>query len=358
MDETKRSQLSADMTQRYAPFVDWQSMVDLDVLGQTEETRYWRTSQEISALRVEADLPLEGLRLVLDSGHVGGQWASHEQREFRVEMKDFYVREAELTLEVAKRARTQLIELGAEVTLLREAPIPINSKRPIDYLQEAMEQLPFPEEHSPETCKDYARALRDKALRQSLVVGELGERARLINEIIRPDALISIHTNAAAWPGAAGEGPVGKLQLVDDNDLHVLIFGCMSESELASPHQQAHLSAKLNNGSGGAEQLLGNAMASALAAATKLPPAIYENRNAVLLDPDEPYVFARNLLILRMAECPTVLLEPYIVNSKAVYTRLQSALATRAGGKTPASDDILVEYTDAVVAGVLKCYGS
>ena len=261
-------------------------------------------------------------------------------------------------LEVAKRARTQFVELGAEVTLLREALIPVNSKRPIDYLEEAMEQLPFPAEHSPETCKDYARALSSKALRQSLVVGELTERARLINEVIQPDALISIHMNATAWPGTAADGSVAKLQLVDFNDLHVLIFGCMDEDELKSPHQQAHLAAKLNNGSGAAEQLLGKAMASALAAATKLPPASYENRNAVLLDPDEPYVFARNLLILRMAECPTVILEPYIVNSEAVYPRLQSALAERVAGNAPAKDDILLEYANAVVAGVLNAYGS
>jgi hypothetical protein len=59
-----------------------------------------------------------------------------------------------------------------------------------------------------------------------------------------------------------------------------------------------------------------------------------------------------------MAECPTVLLEPYIVNSEAVYPRLQSALADWAAGNAPAKDDILVEYANAVVAGVLKCYAN
>lgn len=359
MDREKgKTWLTSELSKRYAPFVDWQSIVDIDALIQEPKERYWRTPQEIAMHRTEKDLPLKGLRLVLDPGHVGGQWAAHEQREFRIEETDFYVREAELALEVAKRARTQLIELGAEVTLLREALVPVNSKRPIDYLEEAMEQLPFPDEHSPQMRKDYAVALRSKAIRLALVSGELTERARLVNEVIQPDALISVHMNATSWPGAADDGTVSELQLVNFNDLHVLIFGCMSEEELKLPHQQAHLAAKLNNGSGTVEQLLGSSMAAALADATKLPPAKYEKLNAVLLDPEEPYVFARNLLILRMAECPTVLLEPYIVNSEAVYLRLQSALADWAAGSAPAKDDILVEYANAVVSGVLKCYAN
>ena len=351
-----KAQLSAELSKRYAPYVDWQSVVDTDVLMKSSSERYWRTPQEIAAQRAEKDLPLKELRLALDSGHIGGQWAAHEQREFRIKEKDFYVREAELTLEVAKKVRTRLIKLGAEVQLLREALVPVNLLRPIDYLEEAMEQLPLPEESSSEIPKDYISALRDKAIRMSLISGELTERAGWVNEVIQPDALISLHMNAAAWPGATTDSTVSELQLVKSNDLHVLVFGCMSQEELELPHQQEHLAAKLNNGSGSVEQQLGSSMAAALADATKLPPATYEKRNAVLLDPDQPYVFARNLLILRLAECPTVLLEPYIVNSEAVYPRIQSALANRVAGKAPANDDILVEYADAVVAGVLNCY--
>ena len=330
----------------------------MDALVRKSKERYWRMPQEIAAQRTQKDLPLKGLRLVLDSGHVGGQWAAHEQREFRIREHDFYVREAELTLEVVKSVRTQLIDLGAEVTLLRDALVPVNSKRPIDYLAEAMEQVSPPGEYTPETFGDYAGALRDKAIKLALVSGELAERARLVNTVIRPDALISVHLNAAAWPAAAEDGTVTEKRLVDFNDLHVLIFGCMSDGELKSPHQQAQLAAKLTNGSGAVEQLLGKSMAAALANATGLPPATYEKQNAVLLDQDEPYVYARNLIILRLAECPTVLLEPYIVNSEAVYPRLQSALADRAAGKVSHEDDILVEYANAVVSGVQRAYGS
>ena len=51
-----------------------------------------------------------------------------------------------------------------------------------------------------------------------------------------------------------------------------------------------------------------------------------------------------------------MLLEPYVANSMAAYPRLQAALANRAAGAALAADDILLEYADAVVAGVLACY--
>ena len=204
----KHSKLTTELSKRYAPFADWQSIVDLDSLSMDLVERYWRTPQEIAMHRTGEDLPLKGLRLVLDSGHIGGQWAAHEDREFRIEEKDFYVREAELTLEVVKQVRTQLIEFGAEVTLLREVLIPLNSKRPIDYLEEAIQQLPFPNERTSEAIRGYAGALRNKAIRLALISGELTERAHLINKVIQPDALISLHMNAAAWPGIADEGVV------------------------------------------------------------------------------------------------------------------------------------------------------
>jgi hypothetical protein len=98
-------------------------------------------------------------------------------------------------------------------------------------------------------------------------------------------------------------------------------------------------------------------LATALAEATDLPAASYRRNNAILLSSQQPYLFARNLLLLRMAECPTVLLEPYVANSVGAYGRLQSALANRATGRALAEDDILLQYADAVVAGVRACYG-
>jgi hypothetical protein len=96
-NKKNKAQLTAELSKRYAPFADWQFVVDIDALTEVSGERYWRTPQEIAEHRTEKDLPLKGLRLVLDSGHVGGPWAAHEQREFKVDDKDFYVREAALS---------------------------------------------------------------------------------------------------------------------------------------------------------------------------------------------------------------------------------------------------------------------
>lgn len=353
--------LASELATRYAPYADWQSLLDVDVLAKQPVSRYWRTPQEIVSQREEGDLPLSGLHLALDPGHCGGRWAAAEGRQFRIAEDDFYVREGELVLEVAQLVRAQLLELGAEVTLLRETNARVNPKSPVDYLEMAAEQVPLPKEQSFSALWAYADAIRGRAVRLSIITGDLAERARLVNQEIRPDALISLHINAAAWPAPAvsedEEGREPHLRLVNTNNLHALIFGCLSTGELQSGRQQEQLAVKLVNGSGAPERLLGEALTASLAEATELPAATYQGTNAISLSSDQPYLFARNLLLLRMAECPTVLLEPYVANSVGVYGRIQSALANRAAGEPLAEGDLLLEYADAVVAGVLACYG-
>ncbi len=419
------SALAIEMTTRYAPYADWSTLVDVDALARQSQSRYWRTPEEIRSERREDALPLDGLHLALDPGHIGGRWAADEGRHFRIAEEDYYVREGELVLEVAQRVKSELSALGCKVTLLREENLQVNPKCPIDYLQLAAEQVPEPEACTVAALCEYGRALRARAVRLSIVTGELQERARLVNELIQPDALLSLHINAAAWPmseseseseregereGQGGEsnggvggfnsdleddnsngftsdllsgiknafkcdykngfiddimrdlygdkGSDGVFVLSESNHLHALIFGCMSAGELQSGHQREQLAVKLVNESGATEFALGDALMTALAEATGLPASTYAGRNAILLDAEQPYVFARNLLMVRMAECPTVLLEPYVANSVAAYPRIQAALANRAAGRSLAEADILVEYADAVIAGVLACYGN
>lgn len=377
--------LAYALSTRYAPFTDWASVVDVELLAGPEGERTWRTAAEIEAARAADALPLAGLRLALDPGHVGGVWAETEGRHFKIEAADFPVREGELVLEVARRVREQLAALGAEVTLLREANVPVNPKGPMDYLELASQQVQAPQERSWRAWWEHAAAVRARALHLAVVRGDLMERARLVNQEIQPDAVVSLHINAAAWPAAAeaesgdlraeggemkmveeGESAIchppsaikPQLELVGSNHLHVLIFGCLSAAELGSEQQQEALATKLLNGSGAEELALGTALAQALAEATQLPPARYGGTNALIVDGGNPYLLARNLMLLRLIECPVVLLEPYVANSTAVYPRLQSALATRASGAALAGDDILLEYADAVVAGVVSRYAS
>jgi hypothetical protein len=50
------------------------------------------------------------------------------------------------------------------------------------------------------------------------------------------------------------------------------------------------------------------------------------------------------------------LMEPYITNSHSSYARIQKALRAREYHEPLPADDILVEYADAVVTGVLRAY--
>jgi hypothetical protein len=96
---------AAELDRRYAPRVDWRAVVDAEDLHLPASAKSWRTAAEIRNARGENALPLSGLRLVLDPGHIGGVWAEAEGRHFRIGEDDFPVREGELVLEVAGRVR-------------------------------------------------------------------------------------------------------------------------------------------------------------------------------------------------------------------------------------------------------------
>lgn len=350
--QSESGEIAYQLSTRYAPYADFAAALDTEQLPQQLSEAWWSPPQALRAKRPEGAPTLAGFHLALDPGHIGGVWAEWEGRHFRIAGQDHWVREGELVLEVAQRVRDSLIALGAEVTLLRESAHPVNPKPPIDYWAGAAAELEAPGTLSLAAQIDYALAVRNRAVKMAIVSGELVERARLVNEVIRPDALISLHINAAPWP------PGNLRQLVDSDHSHVLIFGCLSEAELASPRQRAQLVKKLTNGSGPIEAVLGAALGQALGEATGLPASDYEGDNAIRLDPDVPSLWARNLLLLRLVDCPVVLLEPYIANSHTSYARLQKALAVRASHAPLPEDDILAEYAAAVVDGVLHTYGS
>jgi N-acetylmuramoyl-L-alanine amidase len=333
-------QIAYELLTRYTPHTNGTAVFDLEQIA----------TETLADAENAFDRPFTELHIALDPGHIGGILAEWEWRNFRISKEDHWVREGELVLEVALRIRAHLTRLGAKVTLLREEHQPINPKTFINYWAlAAAEEMP-PTELSFKAQLDHALAVRNRAIYLAIVRDEIAERARLVNEVIQPDALISLHINAAAWPDEAGK------QLVDSDHAHVLIFGCLSEAELASPQQQVRLARKLSNGSGPVEVRLGAALGSALVEATGLPASNYLGSNAIRILPEVPSLWARNLMLLRLVDCPTVLMEPYITNSHSSYARIQKALSSREYHEPLPTDDILVEYADAVVTGVLRAY--
>lgn len=343
------------LNHRFAPYADWSTRLEPERVRSSTARGWWQSPEEIRANRNDDDLPLTGLHLALDPGHIGGEWAAIEGRDFKINPDDLPVREGELVLELALMLRAELIKMGAEVSLLREGTTPVNPKSPGAYFSSAAQSFDLPVDASWASLVDYSLELRRLMNRMYAVTGELVERARIVNEVIQPDALISLHTNAAPWPhDEAGEM---KYELVDSNHTHVLIFGCLSDAELSVPLQEEQLIVKMTNGSAGIERELGQALGYSLGQATALPASNYSGQNAIRLDGHTPYLWARNLLLLRYVECPVVLLEPYIANSKESYPRIQSALKTRQMGSPLAEGDILVEYGRAVVEAVVAVYG-
>ncbi|MDQ8193079.1 N-acetylmuramoyl-L-alanine amidase [Coraliomargarita sp. SDUM461004] len=357
-------QLAYMLSTRYTPYIEGTHIVNVEQLATQEVETWWTSPAAMRRERISGahgsdcvlegqsqSLPLSGLHLALDPGHVGGVWAHWEWRDFRIAETDHWVREGELVLEVAQRIRNELVRLGAQVTLLRETCQPVNPKRSADYWAAAAAQLTPPTACNLQAQVEHALAVRNRAVRLAIVTGELAERARVVNEELRPDVLLSLHINAAAWP------PGPTQQLVDSNHVHVLVFGCLSESELATAQHQTQLARKMLNGSGGIEAVLGAALGRSFGDVTGLPPSDYQGLNAIRIDAEVPYLWARNLMLLRQVECPTVLLEPYVANSEREYKRIQQALIARACHEPLPADDILVEYATAVVRGVLQAYG-
>ena len=109
------------------PMRDWRQFFGDEVQLGAGSVRWWRPD-EIREGRGADALPLEGLRLALDPGHIGGRWAPFEGRHFRVDPGDHWVREGELVLEVALLVEAALSELGADVVLLRRENRPVNTR--------------------------------------------------------------------------------------------------------------------------------------------------------------------------------------------------------------------------------------
>jgi hypothetical protein len=95
-------------------------------------------------------------------------------------------------------------------------------------------------------------------------------------------------------------------------------------------------------------------VADSLAAATGLPPYQYTTPNAIRVG-DNPYVWARDLLANRLYECPVVYIEPYVMNNKEVWDRVQAGNydgRRLIDGKV--RESIYKEYSRAVAEGVVE----
>jgi N-acetylmuramoyl-L-alanine amidase len=306
--------------------------------------RFWRSKAQMPA-RPE-DKPLAGVRIAIDPGHIGGKWAKMEERWFRIGNSP-PVTEGDMTLYVAKMLVPQLKQLGAQVWLTRSKSAPVTSARPGRLGDAAADSLADKEQAAnPAAIKHESELLFYR-------ISEIRRRAELVNEEIKPDLVLCLHFNAEAW------GNPDRPALTDKNHIHFIVNGCYSEKELAYDDVRFAMLRKLLGRAYREELAVSEAVASAMGRVTQLPAYQYEATASALKIGNSPFVWARNLAANRLFECPVVFVEPYVMNSKAVFARVQLGDYTGlriVGGKLQKS--IYREYADGIVAGLVDYYSS
>ena len=304
--------------------------------------RHWHTATELSATTPEK--PLAGLKIAIDPGHIGGNWAKMEERWFVVGTGT-PVQEGDLTLHVANLLKPRLEALGATVSLVREKLEPVTPIRP-DALRSLAQDSSAPQ--------DSPAALQKLAERLFYRTAEIRARADLVNRILKPDLVLCLHFNAEAW------GDPKQPILIDRTHLHLVLNGAYTDEEVMLADQRFALLQKLLQRTHQEEVLVGTTVAETFAETSGLPPYVYplESKNALPIA-GHPYLWARNLLANRLYDCPVIFMEPYVMNSTIDYARIQAGdyegLREIAGKMRPS---IFREYTEALAAGLAKYYSA
>lgn len=300
---------------------------------------------------------LAGLKVAIDPGHIGGSWARMEERFLLIDRaKDWPVQEAALNLHVGRLIRDRLAAAGAEVVMVKDDFEPVSSLRPDTMLAERKD-LPPPDtrfSHLPAPMIEASRrdALRKQVEREFYRTDEIQKRAGLINDVLKPDLTLCVHFNATGW----GD----EKKLYEENGLAFFVSGNFMANELANDDQKFYLLSKLLERSHDTEVDLSRAIRDAFVAATGLPPA-YAGHSSDTMRPVDTndYIFARNLAANRQFKGAVIFLEPYFMNNRIVYARIQAGDyegEREFDGKMYPS--IFREYADAVADGVTAYYAS
>ena len=304
--------------------------------------RNWRRTADLPP--APDGLPLDGLHIAIDPGHIGGEWAKIEERWLLIGDGPPVI-EGDMTLFVAKLLVPRLQALGARVSLVRDKPEPITPLRPHSLLDLAADTADPP---------DSPAALRKLAERLFYRTAEIRARARVVNETLKPDLVLCLHFNADAWGDPAN--PI----LVERSHLHLLLNGAYTDEEVSLTDQRFALLDKLLRRTHEEEAFVGATVADVFARRSGLPPFIYQpdSPNARPVN-GHPYLWARNLLANRLYDCPVIFMEPYVMNSTIDYPRLQAGdydgLREINGAMKPS---IFREYADALTEGLATHYAA
>jgi hypothetical protein len=321
--------------------------------------RWFRTPEEFRATTHPPGKPLDGLRVAIDPGHIGGPWAQIEERSTRYN-GSAPVQEGDLNLITARLLKAELRNLGATVYVVRESTEPVTPYRPGDFIEEARELLTA---HSRDQSN--LRALPPDKL--NLLFGqrlmelsdflfyrcsEIIERGNRIRNNFVPDITVTLYIDAT--PRSA------RGRITDVNANIFFVGGSYTRVEMQDPEMQQRCVYKLCEGGAGIEAEVANAISLVFAQRTGLGPVKYgDSTTTRQVLPNNPYVVARNLAANREYDGPVVCTEPYFMNNRVVYQRLLAGDydgARTFDGKPYTS--IFREYADCVAQGLVKAYSA
>jgi N-acetylmuramoyl-L-alanine amidase len=298
-------------------------------------SRYWRDAGELGP--APAERPLDGVKIAIDPGHIGGFWGKIEERWFQIPGGQ-PVLEGDMTLRVAGLLKPKLEALGATVTLVRDRTEPVTELRPENLREEAGRSA---------AGGDIAKL----AERLFYRTAEIRARARKVNESIRPDLVLCLHFNADAW------GNPNSPTLVPANHFHMILNGAYTDDEVALADQRHEMMLKLLQRIHREETAVSTSAATAFVERTGMRPYLYLTTTNVRNVDGNPYLWARNLLANRTYHCPVIYYEPYVMNSVEDHERMQAGDyegERMVAGKMRPS--IFREYADCVALGLERHY--
>ncbi|MFL6515105.1 MAG: hypothetical protein ACJ8M1_08800 [Chthoniobacterales bacterium] len=292
-----------------------------DYRVQKRVPRVWRTANELGPRR--ANKPLLGLRVALDPGHIGGKWAKMEERWFKIGDSQ-PVQEGNLTLRVARILAARLRLLGANVSFVRNKLAPVTPKRPDDFRELAKQVLirnGVPEPRATPLNQDGPEKEHTVRWQSEMLFyrySEIRRRAVVVNTKLHPDLVLCLHFNAEGW------GDPSNPTMIPANHLHLLVNGSYLQSELEFDDERFEMIRRLLSRVCTEELPLADVMATTMAKQTGLAAFQYPTTLTTTRIGQSGYVYARNLLATRLYRCPVVYCEPYVMNNREVFDRIQA----------------------------------
>jgi N-acetylmuramoyl-L-alanine amidase len=319
--------------------------------------RWFRTPAEFRAQAHPLDKPLEGLRVAIDPGHIGGSWAEMEERSTRYH-GSAPVREGDLNLITGGLLKQELTNMGAIVFEDRDSTDPVTPYRPHDMMPEAREMLVDHSIHAarlrafpPDKLNlIFGQRLDDLAEFLFYRCSEIVERGNRIRDHFVPDITVTLYIDAT--PGS------GRGRLTSANANIFFVHGSYTRAEMADPEMQRRCIYKMVEGSSGIEAEVATAIADTFTDKTHLGPVKYgDSATTRQIEPGNQYVVARNLAANREYDGPVVCTEPYFMNNHTTYQRLLAG--DYEGQKTfdgKPYESIFREYADCVAQGLVRAY--